>query len=340
MRKRKIKSRKIGVLMGGRSSEREISLRSGKAIYKALKSLNYNVVAIDVGDDICKVLKKERIDIAFIALHGGYGENGAIQGMLELMGIRYTGSGVLASALSMNKEASKKVFLYHGIPVPPFKIVSSYELSASGNSPRIVDPHRAGRVTGKSKKSRLNPSLISRYTSLIDFGMPWVVKPVSEGSSIGVEIVRYKSKVGRALNNAFCYGNSAIVEKYIKGKEIHIGILNNRVLGGVEVRPSLEFYNYRAKYTAGLTEYILPPQIGEKAYKKSKKVALSAHKALGCMGATRVDLRVDNAGNPFVLEVNTIPGMTETSLLPKIAKQSGLEFPELLEDILEGIDEG
>ena len=170
--------------------------------------------------------------------------------------------------------------------------------------------------------------------------MPWVVKPASEGSSVGVVIVKEKLKFGKALKNVFRYGDQVIVEKYIKGKEIHIGILNDKVLGGVEVRPSLEFYNYKAKYTQGLTEYILPPQIRKRVYERARDVALLAHTALGCKGATRVDLRVDDNGNPFVLEVNTIPGMTETSLLPKIAHNSGLSFPTLLEKILEGIDNG
>ncbi len=314
-----LRSKKIGVLMGGKSSEREVSLRSGTAIYNSLKSLKYNVAAIDVQDDFCDVLKKKRIDVAFIALHGGHGENGAIQGMLEVMGIPYTGSGVLASALAMDKEASKKVFLYHGIPVPPFKIVRSSEFGVR-SSKKGSEP--------KTRNSELETG----------FRLPWVVKPASEGSSVGVEIVRDRSKSGKALKKAFSYGDKVIIEKYIEGKEIQIGILNNKVLGGVEVRPSLEFYNYKAKYTSGLTEYILPPELSKKVYERSRNAALSAHLALGCSGATRVDLRVDNNGAPFVLEVNTIPGMTETSLLPKIARLSGLDFPALLEEILGGIE--
>lgn len=309
VRKKILKTKKIGVLMGGKSTEREVSIRSGKAIYNALNFLKYNAVPIDVGDDLCEVLKKAQIDIAFIALHGGLGENGAVQGMLEVIRIPYTGSGILASALAMDKEASKKVFIYHGIPVPPFKIIQD--------------------SVSKIQNSKFE----------IDFEMPWVVKPVAEGSSVGVEIVRHKSNFRDALKKAFHYGQKVIVEKYIEGKEIHIGILNNKVLGGVEVRPSLEFYNFEAKYTPGLTEYILPPQIGKETYEKAKNVSLSAHKALGCRGATRIDLRIDSNGNPLMLEVNTIPGMTETSLLPKIAKQIDIEFPSLIEKILGEIDE-
>lgn len=295
-------NKRIGVLMGGRSAEREVSLRSGNAVFNTLKGLGYNAVAVDAQSDVCEVLRRENIDIAFIILHGGWGEDGSIQGMLEVMGIPYTGSGVLASALAMNKEASKKVFLYHKIPVPQFVIVS--------------------------KES------VSNQLSDISFEMPWVIKPVCEGSSIGVSIVKNKESLQKALEEGFKHGKEVMIEKYIEGKEIHIGIINNRALGGVEVRPSFEFYTYEAKYTPGMTEYIIPPEIDKKTYEKAKETALAAHKALGCCGATRVDLIIDRNGNPYVLEVNTIPGMTETSLLPKIAKHEGLEFPALIEEIL------
>jgi D-alanine-D-alanine ligase len=292
--------------MGGVSAEREVSLRSGAAVYNALKGLDYNAVAVDVGPDICSVLKSEGIEIAFLALHGGYGEDGSIQGMLEVLGIPYTDSGVLASALAMDKEASKKIFLYHNIPVPPFIVLSG-----------------------------------GRGSSDLDFAFPCVVKPAAEGSSVGVSIAKDKGGFENALKEAYAHGSRIIVEKYIDGKEIHIGILNGKVLGGVEVRPSLEFYNYKAKYTSGLTEYILPPEIDRETYEKVKITALSAHNALGCKGATRADLRIDAAGNPYVLEVNTIPGMTETSLLPKIAELAGFDFPGLIVEILKGVlDEG
>lgn len=296
--------RRIGVLMGGISSEREISLRSGGAVFNVLKKLGYNAVAIDAASNICEVLKKEKIDIAFLVLHGGWGEDGSIQGLLEVMGIPYTGSDVISSAIAMNKAASKKIFFYHRIPAPSFTVVSE------------------------------NSETLNSKLSTINFEMPWVVKPVCEGSSVGVSIVRDKGQIESALKTGFSCGSEIIIEKYIEGKEVHIGILNDRALGGVEVKTSLEFYSYEAKYTAGLTEYILPPQIEEAVYMKAKDVALSANRALGCSGATRVDLRIDNDGNPYVLEVNTIPGMTETSLLPKIAKEAGFDFPALVEEIL------
>jgi D-alanine-D-alanine ligase len=298
--------KKIGVFMGGQSAEREVSLRSGSAIFEALKGLGYHAAAIDVGPDIPVVLQNEQIAIAFIALHGGYGENGSIQGMLEVMGIPYTGSGVLASALAMDKEASKKIFVYHNVPVPPFVVLSK--------------GHTAQRIA---------------------FDLPWVVKPATEGSSVGVSILRDKEHFEMSVEQAFSYGPRVIVEKYIEGKEVQIGILNGKVLGGVEVRPSLEFYSYEAKYTAGLTKYILPPEIDREVCEKAEAAALLSHNALGCSGATRVDLLIDSAGNPYVLEVNTIPGMTETSLLPKIAGLAGFDFPGLIEEILRGVlDEG
>jgi len=303
-------NKKIGVLLGGASAEREVSLRSGTAVYNALKGLGYNAVPIDAGADICSVLQKEAIEVAFLVLHGGWGEDGSIQGMLDVLGIPYTGSGVLASALAMDKEASKKAFLYHSVPVPPFVVID--KRSAGGH------------VDAKTFRG-------------LSFSLPWVVKPATEGSSIGVSIIKDKNDFIQALEKAFTFGPRALVEKYIEGREVQIGILNDGILGGVEVRPSLEFYSYEAKYTAGLTEYMLPPVLEPGVYKEACSKALAAHMALGCKGATRVDLRIDNEGNPFVLEVNTIPGMTETSLMPKIAQHAGFDFPVLMEEILRGV---
>ena len=308
MTKGQVTTKRIGVLMGGFSSERDVSIRSGLAIYQALQELGYNSVLIDVGKDIVNVLKKEKVKLAFLALHGGTGENGAIQGMLEVLEIPYTGSGVLASALAMDKEASKKIFMYHGLPVAPFVVVQRQE---------------------KNSKLRTQSSELRT-----DFEMPWVVKPAAEGSSIGISIVKEQAGLVPALEKAFSLGKRAIIEKFVEGKEVHIGILGSRALGGVEVKPSLEFYNYEAKYTSGLTEYIIPPQIEEAVYEKAKNIALNAHTALGCSGATRVDLRIDENATPYVLEVNTLPGMTATSLLPKIAQSAGLSFKNLIEEII------
>jgi D-alanine-D-alanine ligase len=204
----------------------------------------------------------------------------------------------------MDKVASKKVFLYHGIPVPP---------SVVFNREAVKD------------------------APVIEFALPWVVKPAAEGSSIGVSIVRKEHDFRKAVERASVYGPKILVEQYIDGKEVQIGVLNGKAIGGVEVRPSLEFYSYDAKYTAGLTEYILPPELDASVYERTVAATLSAHQALGCKGATRVDLRIDHQGNPYVLEVNTIPGMTETSLLPKIAHRAGYDFPDLIEAILTGV---
>jgi D-alanine-D-alanine ligase len=314
-----ITDKKIGVMAGGVSAEREVSLKSGEAVYKALKERGYNVVLIDTAENPHDALVSQSIEIAFIVLHGGHGENGAIQGMLEVMGIPYTGSGVLASAVAMDKETSKKIFLYHGIPVPPFRLAHKEELPADMRS--IVPGAEIGGAA-------------------IDFEMPWVIKPVAEGSSIGVHIVKSGDELPAAVTDALKYGDKIVIEKYIKGKEIQIGILGNRALGGVEVRPSLEFYNYEAKYTPGLTQYILPPEVSAEEYEKLKATALSAHIALGCSGATRVDLILDSKGDAYMLEVNTIPGMTATSLLPKIAKLAGFEFIDLLEEIIKSAIKG
>lgn len=297
-----ITDKKIGVLMGGTSFEREISLNSGAAVYKNLLDIGYNVISIDVGRDIPFVLREKEVEFAFIVLHGGYGENGTIQGLLEVMGIPYTGSGVIASALAMDKIASKKIFMYHKLPIPAFQIFTN--------------------------------NLSSFNEIRVDFSLPWVVKPAYEGSSIGVSIVRQKAQAEEALKHAFCYSNTVIVEKYIQGQEVQIGILGNKALGGVEVRPSAEFYNYEAKYTSGLTDYIIPPKVRLDVYQKAEQIALQAHNALGCSGVTRVDLIIDETGNTYLLEVNTIPGLTETSLIPKIAAHAGMTFTRILEEMI------
>lgn len=293
-----VTDRLIGVIAGGVSAEREVSLKSGAAVYNALKEKGYRVVFIDAREDVCEQIRKAGIEVAFLVLHGGWGENGAIQGMLEVMGIPYTGSGVLSSSIAMDKVISKKIFQYHGLKVPPYIVV-----------------HRDGYKEP-------------------DFSLPWVVKPAREGSSVGVNIVDNKTEFAQALEIAGRYGGAIIIEKYIKAKEVQVGILGHRVLGAVEVRSRRRFYDYVAKYTQGATEYILPPEIDSTVYRRACDAALLAHLCIGCRGATRIDLLIDSADEVYVLEVNTIPGMTETSLLPKIARQSGYDFITLLEEIL------
>ncbi len=317
-RKGPVTRKRIGVLMGGQSSERDVSIRSGLAIYQGLQELGYDVVAIDVDRDVVTRLKKEKIRVAFLALHGGTGENGAMQGLLEVLGIPYTGSGVLASALAMDKEMSKKIFIAHGLNVAPY----------------IVVRQKTGREKADAGVADISGAFVYPDIPEIEFGPPWVVKPAAEGSSIGVCIVRERQNLNTAIEESFRFGRRVLVEQFIEGRELHIGILGNRALGGVEVRPSKEFYNYEAKYTSGLTEYIIPPQIDEEAMERVKSDALNAHMALGCSGADRVDFIMDHDHRPFILEVNTLPGMTETSLLPKIAKSAGMEFNNLIEEIL------
>jgi D-alanine-D-alanine ligase len=299
-----ISSHKIGVIMGGVSAERDVSLKSGQAVSRALKELGLSHVDIDAGKSLCKQVVDEGITLAFIALHGGWGEDGSLQGMLNIMEIPFTGSGVLASALAMNKEVSKTIFMSSGIKVAPFFVID-------------------GRYDA------IRDELYERR----GYEIPLFIKPVSEGSSVGVTFVKEKSGFERAVREALSYGDRVIVEKYIKGKEVQIGILNDKTLGGVEVRPSAEFYDYKSKYKGG-TEYILPPEISEATYTKAQEMALQAHISLGCAGATRVDLIIDGSRDIYVLEVNTIPGMTETSLLPKIAGMAGLEFKELIRAML------
>ncbi|UCD34880.1 MAG: D-alanine--D-alanine ligase [Nitrospiraceae bacterium] len=319
MTKGPVTRKRIGVLMGGLSGERDVSIRSGLAVYQGLEEKGYNTVLIDTGKDLFNQIRKEKIKLAFLALHGGTGENGAIQGMLDVLGIPYTGSGILASALAMDKEASKKVFSWHGLSVAPFVVVMRARAAKKGAAQGEMDPSGAYRFPETPRPA---------------FELPWVVKPSAEGSSIGVSIIKDEGSLRECLEKTFAYGPRLIIEKYIKGREIHIGVLGERVLGGVEVRPSTEFYNYEAKYTSGMTEYIIPPEIDNAVYENLKDMALRAHCGLGCSGATRVDFIVDEQNRPFILEVNTLPGMTATSLLPKIAGAAGLTFNDLIEEII------
>lgn len=295
-----VTNKRIGVLAGGTSAEREVSLRSGAAVHKALVSRGYNAVFIDQDHRVAHALEEQGVELVFIALHGGHGENGALQGLLEVLGIPYTGSGVLASSLAMDKEMSKLVFREHGLAIAPYLILQQDE---------------AASLT-------------------IAFPLPWVVKPTAEGSSIGVTIVKSADALPAALAEAFRFGRKVIIEQYIAGKEIQIGILGDRALGGVEVRPKTEFYSYEAKYTSGMTEYILPPEITSADYAALQVAALRAHQALGCAGASRVDFILAADGTPYILEVNTVPGLTETSLLPKIAGLAGMSFADLVEEMV------
>jgi D-alanine-D-alanine ligase len=298
-----MKSKKIGVLMGGLSAEREVSLKSGAAVHQALLARGYRAVAIDVDRDLAAVLVQEKVEAVFIALHGRYGEDGCVQGLLELLQIPYTGSGVLASALAMHKLYSKQTFTSAGILTAPFHHF-----------------RRGQRVC----------------TGDLDFGLPLVVKPVQEGSSVGVSIVREEGQLEAALASAFRHDSEILVEQYIKGQEVQVGILDDRAIGAIEIVPKNEFYDFEAKYTDGMAEHIFPARLEPALYVKAQQIGLAAHQALGCSGYSRVDLLVTEAGENYVLEVNTLPGMTALSLLPEIAaKGAGLPFEALVERIIE-----
>ena len=298
----KLKMKKIGVLCGGSSQEREVSLKTGDAVYRALVSLGLNVRKLDVDRGIALTLAKEGIDLAFIALHGKLGEDGTIQGLLEIMGIPYTASGVLASALALDKVYTKKVFSYHNLPVAKYKVLEK----------RVETP---GNILG-------------------ELGYPVIVKPAREGSTIGVTIVRELGGLDGAINLAFGYGDKILIEEYIEGKEITVGILGDEPLPVIEIVSKTAFYDYRAKYEPGMSKHIVPAKLPKEQYELAQSLALSAHRALGCRGATRVDMVMDEGGKIYLLEVNTIPGMTETSLLPEAAAVAGMDFKQLVVKIL------
>lgn len=296
-----LRSQRIAVLLGGPSAEREVSLRSGAAVACALRRRGFDVTEIDAGRDLAARLVEARIEVAFLALHGRWGEDGCVQGLLEFMGIPYTGSGVLASALGMDKVATKRVLAAQGLPLADW----------------IEVPEGAGVSVGQ-----------------LPFGLPCVVKPSREGSSVGVHVVKSEAELAPALEDASRHKGAVLVEKYVKGREINVAVLGDRALGAIEIVPANGFYDYAAKYTAGTTRYVFPAPLDQENYDRVCSIALDAHRALGCSGATRTDLIVGDSGETIVLEVNTLPGMTETSLLPKIAEGVGIGFDELCERIL------
>ena len=292
---------RIGVLMGGLSSEREISLKSGKAVYQALKEQGLNVVALDIrkkGSEpfFLREIKQARISCAFIALHGKFGEDGTIQRILESLRIPYTGSGPLASYLCLDKIASRRIFKHYNIPVPEYEIL-----------------HR------RCWESRIKG---------LKYSFPVVVKPSKEGSSIGIGFAHKASELKRAINYAFKYDDTIIIERYIRGREITVGILENRPLPVVEIVPKRSFFDFQAKYEKGRSDYIVPAKLPQSCSKKAQDLGLLAHKALGCRSFSRVDMILGGA-QPTVLEVNSIPGLTSRSLLPMAAGARGINFGQL-----------
>ncbi len=302
---------KIGVLMGGQSSEREVSLKTGEAVYRSLVRSGYDAVAIDVGPGLSQTLQDQAIEVAFLALHGPGGEDGAIQGFLETLGIPYTGSGVRASAVGMHKVVTKTELAAHGIPVPRGTVVWR------GTAPTL-----------------------KRVLTSCKLKLPIVVKPASQGSTIGVTIVRQPSQWKEALKVAHRYDPEAMVEAFIPGHEVTLSLLGTAD-GTVAGLPAVEivapdgFYDFSAKYEKGRTQYLCPAPLSAAVSREIKQLAIRTYQALGCNGAARVDFRITPKGKPYVLEINTVPGMTETSLLPMAAGKAGLSYDALTEQILQ-----
>ena len=297
----------VAVLMGGMSSEREVSLRSGAACAKALESEGFKVTRIDVSRDVGRVLSELNPDVAFNALHGPGGEDGVIQGVLELLRIPYTHSGVLASALAMHKDRAKTVMAAAGVPVPRGKVVSRAEAAKA----HVLPP-------------------------------PYVLKPIAEGSSYGVFIVREgQERPPRELTRAdWAYGENLLAESFVAGRELTCAVMGDKALGVIDIRAADGgWYDYNAKYSKGGSIHILPAEIKPNVYQEVQELALRAHRALGCRGVSRADLRYDDrpggTGELVVLEVNTQPGMTETSLVPELAAHAGHTFGGLVRWMVE-----
>jgi D-alanine-D-alanine ligase len=291
----------IAVLLGGLSAEREVSLRTGNAVLRALQGCGVTAVGVDVGRDLPARLAALAPQWVFIALHGRYGEDGTVQGLLELLQIPYTGSGVLASSLAMNKLVTKQVLLHHGVVTPAFAVYRD----GDDREAFLAGPH----------------------------AYPLVVKPAREGSTIGVSIVHDLQGLRAGLAEALHHDELVLVEEFIAGAEVTVGVLGDQALPVIQVVPKGGFYDYQSKYTPGQTEYLLPAPLSAAVTARLQSAALAACRALGCRGAARVDFIVRDE-QLFCLEVNTIPGMTETSLLPKAAGAVGISFPELVLRIL------
>ncbi len=297
----------VAVLMGGWSAEREVSLTSGNGVADALESLGHQVTRIDMDRNVAQILTAVRPDVVFNALHGTPGEDGTIQGMMDLMGLKYTHSGLETSVIAIDKELTKKILVPGGIRMPEGKVVESESLYAADPLPR-----------------------------------PYVLKPVNEGSSVGVIIVREDRShpPQELLRDDWAFGDEVLVEKYIPGRELTCAVMGDRALGVIDIQPATgPFYDYEAKYAKGGSIHVLPAEIKPNIYQRVQELALTAHQALGCRGVSRADLRYDDtpdgSGELVVLEVNTQPGMTETSLVPELAAHAGYSFGELVRWMVE-----
>jgi D-alanine-D-alanine ligase len=319
--KRWFHRRRIAVLLGGTSAERPISLKTGKAVFASLKRQGFHVVTIDAARPLPEALRKNKIDFAYLALHGTGGEDGCVQGLLEWLKIPYTASGIFASAAAMDKKASKRLFDAAKLPTAPW-----YAL----NKPRPLTrtemsqpSHDCGGHPNGGMGSRL--------------GYPVVVKPASQGSAVGISIVKKAKDWTSGLMNAFRYDSAVIVETFLQGPELTVGILGGQALPIIEILPQHHrpFYDFHAKYAPGGSRHILPARISAAQARRVTDLALAACRTLGTRAVARVDFIVDRQRGPCLLEVNTIPGMTETSLLPEAARAAGFNFDELVLKIAE-----
>ncbi len=289
---------KIALVMGGMSSEREVALNTGRAFEEALRTLGHEYVVIDAGLDLPLRLAGVKPDVALLALHGKYAEDGTVQGLCEYMKIPYTGSGVMASALCMNKYFTKQILSFHNILSPEFEFFKN----------------ETAPVLKKLK-------------------FPVVIKPSRDGSTVGISVAHNLDEFNRGIVDALKYDKEILVEEFIPGMEITVPILDDRVLTPIEIVPQEGFYDYQRKYTAGKTEYILPPRLPDDVVEKIRKISLKVHQVTQCRVYSRVDFRVTPDHQLYVLEINTLPGCTKTSLLPKSAAKDGIEFAQVV-DIL------
>ncbi|HEX5079926.1 MAG TPA: D-alanine--D-alanine ligase [Geminicoccaceae bacterium] len=294
--------RHVAVLMGGWSAERDVSLVSGEAAVTALRARGYRVSPIDVGRDLPARLAELRPDVVYNALHGRFGEDGTVQGLLEIMGIPYSHSGVLASALAMNKAMAKRLFASAGLRCPESHLTT-------------VEALRHGEIP---------------------LPVPYVVKPNQEGSSVGVRIVRDPAEAP-IDRNQWPYGSEVLVERYVAGRELTVGVLGDRALAVTEIRHQHGFFDYHAKYTANEAEHLIPAPLSPDLYERALEHALRAHRALGCRGVTRSDFRLDpdDPDGLYLLEINTQPGMTPISLVPEQAAHVGIGFADLVQQLVE-----
>ncbi len=297
-----LKNKRVALVYGGFSSERKVALMAVPAVEEALKALKLKYIKFDLNEKSRKkvftFIEKEKIDVVFLMLHGKFGEDGTIQGGLDLMGVPYIGSGTLASAVAVDKAVSKIIMLQKGIPTPAFETLR------------------------RGETAKMHP--------------PVVIKPVDGGSTIGIAIVKKKSALKKALKDAFKYSETVISEKYVSGTEITVPVFEDRALEIIEIIPKTSFYDYEAKYAKGMSEHIIPARLDRKTYRKAQALAEKVHRDLGLSSFSRVDIIVGRNGRLNVLEVNNLPGLTGTSLLPEAAKLAGIDFKALVAKMLHG----